>query len=88
MRSVLSLTEKILIVLVVAAVILVVGDARADGYDEYCLGYYDGYQEGYCQGDVSCIAPTTYCPPPRPGDVLDYFHGFSFGNLQGYADAP
>lgn len=83
-----DILEAALIATLVVALMYTVDHARADGYDEYCLGYYDGYQEGYCQGDVSCIAPTTYCPPPRPGDILDYFHGFSFGNLQGYADAP
>ena len=83
-----DLVEYAAILALVVVTILTIDHARADGYDEYCLGYYDGYQEGYCQGDASCIAPATYCPPPRPGDVLDYFHGFSFGNLQGYADAP
>lgn len=83
-----DILEAALIASLVVALMYTMDQARADGYDEYCLGYYDGYQEGYCQGDVSCIAPTTYCPPPRPGDLLDYFHGFSFGNLQGYADAP
>lgn len=80
-----ALTDLILTLALTAALIIAIDHARADGYDEYCLGYFDGYQEGYCYGEASCIAPVTYCPPPRPGDLMDYSHGFSHGTLSGIA---
>ncbi len=80
-----KLADLILTLALTAALIITIDYARADGYDEYCLGYFDGYQEGYCYGETSCIAPVTYCPPPRPGDLMDYSHGFSHGTLSGIA---
>lgn len=70
---------------IVLCIGFVPNDAKAEGYDEYCLGYFNGYQEGYCEAETDCIAPATYCPPPRPGDLMDYSHGFSHGVLSGIA---
>ena len=80
-----KLTFAVLAILIVA-VLYSLEEARADGYDEYCLGFYHGYEEGYCGTRVDCMAPQTYCPPPLPGYELTYYDGFSVGVLRGWED--
>lgn len=51
---------------------------------EYCEGWEDGYQEGYCHEIVNCVKPIApVCPIPkiecREGYRCGYNRGFTKG---------
>ncbi len=47
---------------------------------EYYKGYRDGFKEGYCHGDVGCVAPIAQVGPVKPGEkFFSYKDGYNNG---------
>ena len=51
---------------------------------EYCEGWDDGYEAGYCYNrGIGCIAPIPpICPVPKVGET-EYKHGYNRGFVKG-----
>jgi len=49
----------------------------------FCKGYEDGYKEGWCYGEYSCLAPLTpLCPLANLGED-GYRDGYNRGFIEG-----
>lgn len=57
----------------------------ANGTD-YCDGFNEGYEAGYCYEDPGCVAPAPpACPVPEPG-YDTWRDGYNTGFAKGRAD--
>jgi len=58
--------------------------AVAFGYSQFCVGFKDGFKEGYCYDrSLGCIAPQApNCPIPRIGEDT-YSGGWARGWMAG-----
>jgi len=55
-------------------------------YSSFCRGYENGYKEGYCYQNFSCITPITpICPIPYIGED-GYSDGYNRGFMDGVND--
>jgi tetratricopeptide (TPR) repeat protein len=55
---------------------------QASSQLEYYKGYRDGFKEGYCHGDVGCVAPIAPVGPAKSGEN---FFSYKDGYNNGYA---
>lgn len=68
--------------IVAIGIVLAAFTFTAAAGSEFCEGYADGYKEGWCYGEYSCLAPLTpLCPLPGLGE--DHYRG---GYNRGFID--
>lgn len=75
--------------IIISAIILFASslfEVNAHGNYTFCDGWKDGYKNGYCFKDYTCIAPIApVCPVPYPG-MDTYKDGYNRGFLFGVSE--